>query len=116
MKKLTLNPEDFSGVNPNAGYPKQIFTDISSPGGFAAALDKVIIIMLFLAALLAFIALLYGSIQYLLAAGDKKSGDCKKQFYILLSASCKVLSMSFLCLFMREPLANKGHYETVGNY
>lgn len=103
MKKLTLNPQDFSRVDPNAGHPKQIFTDISSQGGFAAALDKVIIIMLFLAALLAFIALLYGSIQYLLAAGDaQKAETAKKTILYSIIGLLAIVFIYVILVFVAE--------------
>lgn len=103
MQKIALNAQDFSIVSPGGGGAKQIFYNISNPAGFSDSLDRVITLMLFIAALLAFFALLYGSIQYLLAAGDaQKAETAKKTIMYSVIGLLLIMAIMAILIFVAE--------------
>lgn len=108
MKKIVFVPEDFSVVTTSPPGDRQIFQDIASAVGFERMLNQIIFWLLLLAGTLAFIALLYGSLKYLLAAGDtSKAEEAKKTISYSIIGVILIICLLVILKFFAETAFKK---------
>lgn len=94
-----FDPKDFSTINnPSGSEGVEILEDISQPTGYAQTLDNVISYMLMIAGGLAFIALVVGAAQYLLAAGDQQKALMGKKTITYAIIGIVVITVLFAIL------------------
>lgn len=98
-RAYAFEPKDFSIIkDPDAPSNKKILEDITTSTGYANTLDRIIDYMLWAAGTLAFIALLVGAWQYLLAAGDQQKAATAKKTITYAIIGIVVIAMLFVIL------------------
>src|SRR3990167_4731900 len=81
-RAYAFEPKDFSVIQDPGGAKTgkaDILGNITTKEGYTETLDSIILYMLIIAGGLAFIALLVGAWQYLLAAGDQQKAAVAKK-------------------------------------